>query len=602
MSEDKKKDNSAVDEAVAREAVKEAAVMRDRARDNRGSAKKRRIMILAALAIAAGLYFYFGGTTEDANTGVIFTKVEKGPLVINITEAGSVKASDQIIIKSEVEGRPSILYVVPEGTRVTKGQLLVELDTSDLIEKRVSQDITVQNNESAFISAKEELEIVTNQSQSDVELAELKLRFAKEDLEKYREGEYPNKLNDAQGSVTLAQEELERARDKYDWSQKLFDEDYLSETELRSDELSWKRSELSLKTAESNLDLLERYTYKRDIAQLESDVRQNEMALERTKRKANSDVVSAQARLRAREQEYNLQKERLDKYDEQIAKAKITAPEAGLVIYATSTQNRRWNQEPLAEGQQVYERQELIYLPVGDAFVAEVEVHESNLRKIYPGLPARIRVDALAGKVFNGVISQISPLPDAQRMWSNPDLKVYKTLINIDNGGDVLKSGMNCQAEIIVEQYSDAMYLPVQSVVRVDKKPTVWVKTESGTEMREVQIGLDNNQFVHMLGGVEPGQEVMLTPPLAGSVSDHVREILEAVEIPTKEEAAKAAERRTDSLRDGDSGTLTVNAGEGQPQAGNETPAGGATRRRPRGGSGAGVAGGSGAGGAVPQQ
>ena len=592
MSEEKRNDNAPVDEAEVREAVKEAVAMRGGAGAGRGTPKMRGFAILVVLAIAAGAYFFFGRTYEDANSEVIFTKVEKGPLVINITEAGSVKARDQIIIKSEVEGRPSILYIVPEGTRATKGQLLVELDTSDLLEKRVSQDITVQNSESAYISAKEELEIVTNQSQSDVELAELKLRFAKEDLEKYREGEYPNKLNDAQGSVTLAQEELERARDKYDWSKKLFEENYLSETELRSDELSWKRSELSLKTAESNLDLLERYTYKRDIAQLESDVRQNEMALQRTKRKANSDVVSVQARLRAKEQEFNLQKERLDKYDEQIAKAKITAPEAGLVIYATSTQNRRWNQEPLAEGQQVYERQELIYLPVGDAFVAEVEVHESNLRKIYPGLPARIRVDALAGKVFNGVISRISPLPDAQRMWSNPDLKVYKTLINFENGEDVLKSGMNCQAEVIVEQYADAMYLPVQSVVRVEKNPAVWVRTERGTEMREVEIGLDNNQFVHVLSGVEPGQEVMLTPPLADSVSDNVREVLDAVVIPTKEEAAQAAERRGE----GESGAFNGNGNDGKPQPGGEAPAGGAARKRPSGGAGGGGAAGSGGG------
>ncbi|NLB68175.1 MAG: HlyD family efflux transporter periplasmic adaptor subunit [Lentisphaerae bacterium] len=545
--------------------------------------EKKKVLVTVLLLVAGLLAYLFVNNTKEDDSDVIYTKVQRGPLVINITEAGSVRARDQIIIKSEVEGRPAILYLVPEGTRVNKGDLLVELDTSDLVEKRVTQDITVQNNESGFISAKEELEIVTNQSQSDVELAELKYRFAKEDLEKYREGEYPNKLNDTQGSVTLAQEELERARDKYDWSKRLFEENYLSETELRSDELSWKRSELSLKTAESNLDLLERYTYKRDIAQLESDVRQAEMALERTKRKANSDIVSAQAKLRARELEYNRQKERLDKYDEQIEKAKIIAPNSGLVIYATSTQNRRWNQEPLAEGQQVYERQELIYLPIGDSFVAEIDVHETNLRKIYKGLPARIRVDALVGKVFSGVISQISPLPDAQRMWSNPDLKVYKTRINIENGGDVLKSGMNCQAEIIVEQHSDALYVPVQCVVQVDKKPVVWVKTSNGSEMREVEIGLDNNQFVHILGGLSEGEEVMLTPPLFSSVSDDTQQFLEDVEIPLKKESVEIVEQDKEDVPAENETPERLDKGIMKPRnPGESSHEAGETRRKPR--------------------
>ena len=92
------------------------------------------------------------------------------------------------------------------------------------------------------------------------------------------------------------------------------------------------------------------------------------------------------------------------------------------------------NAEPLAEGQEVYERQELIYLPVGDEFIGEIKVHETNLKKIYPGLPVRIRIDALPGQIFQGKIAKIAPLPDAQSMWMNPDLKVYNTQVVIEDG------------------------------------------------------------------------------------------------------------------------------------------------------------------------
>ena len=496
------------------------------------------IACAAVVAIGAGALLLSRGD-DSANAATIFAKVIEGPLVININEAGSIKPREQIIIKSDLEGRSTILFLVPEGTRVRKGDTLVELDTASLEERRISQDITVQNNESSMINARENLDIVENQALSNIELAELKLRFAKEDLEKYREGEYPRKLNVANGDITISEEKLQRAKDKYEWSQKLFAEGFISETELKSDELSWKSAELDLKNMRGGLELLEKYTYKREIAQLESDVWQNEMSLNRTKARANSDIVSAQVHLRAREMEYNRSADWLKKLEEQIVKARIIAPMDGLVIYATSAQNRWGNQEPLAEGQEVRERQELIFLPTADTFIAEINMHESNLKKVYPGLPVRVKVDAVPGVVFKGEVAKISPLPDAQQMWANPDLKVYKTLINIEGGGDVLKSGMNCKAEIIIEQYDNTLYLPVQSVARVDKIPNVWLKTPAGIIQTKVEIGLDNNSFVRIISGLKAGDDVMLKPPLSSSVSAESTETLDDVVIPTKEESLK---------------------------------------------------------------
>ena len=343
---------------------------------------------LLTVAIIGGVG-YFGyryyqkkkAAKASAEKTMIYAKVEEGPLVINLLESGSVKPREQITIKSQVEGRVSILYIRPEGERVKKDDLLVELDSSTLTDNRLNQDITVQNAEASYVQAQENLEVVKNQAKADIDKAELNLRFAEEDLIKYKDGEFPKNLNEAESRVTLAEEELKRAQDKLEWSSKLYEEKYLSETEYRSDQLSCHRYELDLKSAKNNLALLKDYTYKRQIAQLESDVSQSKMALERTQRSTRASVVQAEATLRARELELNRQKSRLEKMIDQIGKCKIMAPADGQVIYATSSQGpfRRMNAEPLAEGQEVYERQELIYLPVGDVFVAEIKVHETNL-------------------------------------------------------------------------------------------------------------------------------------------------------------------------------------------------------------------------------
>jgi HlyD family secretion protein len=533
----------------------------------------RRVVLLVVflgVCAAGGWYAYrtwFSGT-EEAPDAALFFKVAQGPLTISVTEAGTVKPREQEVIKSMLEGRTTILYLVPEGKRVDKGDLLVELDASSLLDEKVDQEIRVQNADASFVQAREGLEVAKNQAQSDVEKAELTLRFAKEDLEKYKEGEYPNELKVLEAKITLAKEELQRANEKLDWSKQLFNEKYLSATELQADELAAQKTKLDLELAENNLSLFKEYTYKRNIAQLSADVKQAEMALERVKRKASADVVQAEAQLRARESEFKRQKDKLDKIIEQIGKAKIVAPTDGLVVYATSAQfSWRGNVEPLAEGQEVRERQELIYLPTADTFIAEVKIHESSLKKVYVGLPVRLMIDALPGTTFTGKVSKIAPLPDPQSMFMNPDLKVYDTEIEIQGGGDVLRTGMSCQAEIIVAQYDDAVYVPVQSVIRIGRTPTVFVKEGTTVESRKVEIGLDNNRMVRVISGLKPGEEVLMTPPLdAGAAAVENDDTMEKVDIPER----PVDTRRTSGGRG--TGGGTTNGAPGQAEAAQRAP------------------------------
>ena len=182
------------------------------------------------------------------------------------------------------------------------------------------------------------------------------------------------------------------------------------------------------------------------------------------------------------------------------------------MIYATSamTGGRRFNTEPLIEGREVREREELIFLPTTASSKAEVSIHESNLEKIRMGLPAIISVDALPGRKYLGRLASIAPLPDAQSMWMNPDLKVYNTEIFLEDNDESLRTGMSCQAEIIVAKYDDCLYVPVQSVIQVGRQPTVFVVKGKTVEERRVEMGLDNNRMVHIISGLSEGEEVQI--------------------------------------------------------------------------------------------
>jgi HlyD family secretion protein len=474
-------------------------------------------LVVVIVAVVMALQWLVSSGSADSTTE-LFAPVERGRLMISISESGAVKSRQQIIIKSEVEGRPTILYLIDEGTDVKKGDLLVELDASDLEESKISQQITVQNAEASLVSAETDLGVTKSQSDSDVASAELDYSFAQLDLEKYIEGEYPNELKQAESDIALAQEELEQAKNDCEGSRKLEAQGYITQNELKSDELALKRAEISLTRANNALRLLQEYTHKRKLAKLESDVEQMKAALERVKSKAAAEVVQAQANLRAKQSEYDRQKAKLEKTIDQIAKCRIVSPVDAMVVYSTTGKaDRRGNTEPLAEGQEIRERQELIYLPTASAMSAEIKIQESSLRKVAVGMPVKITVDALPDKTFYGKVSKIGLLPDAQSMWMNPDLTVYSTEINLQGDMQGLRPGMTCRAEIIVDRYEDALYLPIQAVTRVDGKPTVYVQNGGGSEARAIETGLDNNRFIRVISGLDEGEMVSLAPPLQPS-------------------------------------------------------------------------------------
>ncbi|MGJ8636465.1 MAG: efflux RND transporter periplasmic adaptor subunit [Phycisphaerales bacterium] len=479
--------------------------------------KKILVLIVFVLLIGGG---YLGinavkkATAEKDAVEVMFT-VERGPLTINLTETGTIKSRDQHIVKSQVEGRTSIIYVIDEGSIVKKGDLLVELDSSELQDRLVDQQIKVENTEADFVSSKETLEVTKIQNQANIARAAQDNQFAIEDKVKYLDGEWPKLLMKAESDVTLADEDYRRATDEFVWSEKLFKEKYLSETEYRADELSKKRAELQVALAREDLRLLKEFTHTRKLTELDSEIEQKALALERVKREAASSLVQAEARERAFGAELTRQKLKLEKIEDQISKTKITAPADGMVVYATSAQfSWRGDTQPLDEGQEVWERQELIHLPTADSMMVVIRVHETALGKVQLDQEAEITIDALPGRRFKGRVTKIAPLPDATSVFMNPDLKVYDTQIMIDGIYPEIRTGMSCKASILVEDFDDAMSVPIQAVVGRDGESIVYVSNGKTNTPRVVETGLDNNAMVHVLAGLEPGDEVMLTPPL----------------------------------------------------------------------------------------
>ena len=335
--------------------------------------------------------------------------------------------------------------------------------------------------------------------------------------------------------------------------------------DLKSDELNRDSIKSQEEQAEISLALFRRYDFTKAVEQLLSDYKEAGRELERTHARARSRLAQADARLKSSKAQLDQRKERLDKTTKQLAACTIKASAPGLVVYSSTGGDmfRRMQRGLIEEGATVYERQSIIQLPNTAEMIAEVSVHESSVDKVRPGQKATIMVDAFPDQKFTGQVLKVALLPDAQRSFMSPDLKVYTTQVAIEGTNQSLKPGMSVKVEILVEQLNDVLIVPVQVVANREGKKMCYVSASNTPEQREVRTGAFNDTFVQIVSGLTEGEQVLLNPPrvlesTGGRTVTQAKEGPRQAEEPASEsmvgeraERGQSGERRPDRAQGG---------------------------------------------------
>jgi RND family efflux transporter MFP subunit len=344
--------------------------------------------------------------------------------------------------------------------------------------------------------------------------------------------------------------------------------------------------------------LLEQFDFPRQKAELEADVHEFERQLERVKLQAEAKLADFEAALRSSEAKLALDREKLEKLDKQLASATIVAPVAGMVVYAVEEQSRWGGGEPLREGAQVREGQDIITIPSSNGFVAQASVHESVLEKVAVGQGCLVSVDAIPGKTFRGEVKFKAVLPDQNSWFANPDLRVYRTEVKIVESDPALRPGMSCSVEILVDEIEDATYVPVQAVFLDGGEPICFVSAGGSVELRKVETGENNGKQVVIEGGLEPGEVVLLALPQGVELRPAVESPASVEGLPTLGDAMQAG------AANGAPGGARADWSGGRPSgenSGGERPRGdGGGRPRGEGGGGRPAGGGTPGGASRP--
>lgn len=487
------------------------------------------VLVVAVPAIAWFLLPRFSWSSQDK--GPIVHRVERGVFLHEITERGNIESASNVEIRCEVKAKGSagttIIEIVPEGTYVKAGDLLVRLDSSALESEQTQQQIVCSNSEAAVIQAK-------NQYDSAI--------IAKQE---YLEGQFRQEMQTIQSQIFVAEEDLRRAQEYLSYSERLAAKGYVTALQLEADRFAVEKAKNELDTAKTKLEVLEKYTKQKRLIDLDADIK------------------TAEAKLLAEQRSHELDLEKLDLTESQIEKCTIYAPEAGQVVYANETNRRGGSEIIIEEGTTVREQQVIIRLPDPKRMQVEAKINESKVSLVEEEMPVRVRLDAFPDLELPGTVTKVNEYP-APTSWFNSNVKEYETKIAINEANSKLRPGLTAEVKIFVERLDDVIQVPVQAVFEHGGRHyAAVVEGERDPVARQVVLGSTNDSFVVIEKGLEENELVVL-----GAVA--LRDDLDLPEIPkTKNNAPPVAGPRP--------------AGSNRPESGSGRPARGGGSDKPGG-------------------
>jgi HlyD family secretion protein len=436
--------------------------------------------------------------------------ITRGDLEVTLAQRGLLDSARNIIVSSECDWTCRIISLIPEGTWVEQGEVVVELDSSELTERLKEREIALIGAQADTIKAKEVLSMQELENQSSLAKSELAFTLARLDLEKYEQGEFPKAEKEARAAVALAKEDVSRATERYEYTARLVRKGYESPVKLEQERLSLMRYENKLSNVERELNLLNNHTRRRMMTQLSAGVVDSQSELARVEKIANIAVLNRQVQLHTRQKRLEATQEYVDRLRKSIAACTIRAPRSGEIIYANDGSVR----DEIVEGEMVRNKQEVVRIPDLSNMDVRLRIHESLIEGVRQGLPASVQIDAYPELRLTGRVVSVSRVPTTGDGF-NSDLKEYDATVRIDTGSapaEFLKPGLTAQVQILMDRQYDCLHVPVQSVVNVGGQNVVFVAAATGIEHRLIEVGLNSDTAVEVVSGLNESDRVLLSP------------------------------------------------------------------------------------------
>jgi HlyD family secretion protein len=432
------------------------------------------------------------------------TAVARGSIASTVSATGNIEPAAQVALSFRSAGRVDKVLVTA-GQPVAAGQLLAELETTDLAlaiaQARISLEISEAQlakletppDPSDIAAAQAAVEV----AQASVAGAEAALRSAQASYRDLLAGP-----SEAQRTVNLAQ--VRQAEANLKTAQQAYNEvRYRPDLGMLPQSAELERATIAYEVARAQAALSEEPPTQAQISAALNGIAQAQVQL----RQAQSSVVTARNNLKtllegpsendlaiARAQVRQAQLNQLQA-ETGLANAQLLAPRNGVISQVNVRQGELSGALPA------------IVLTDLESFHMTVLVDEIDVRQVQVGQPVRLSVDALPDSEITGTVTQISPTAN-----NVSGVIAYEVTVTPDPTDAPLRAGMSATAIITTAQVDNVVLLPNRfiQIDRQSRRAYVYRMVNGEPVLQEVQLGLRNERESQILAGLTDGDEVAL--------------------------------------------------------------------------------------------
>lgn len=448
-----------------------------------------------------------------------------------VTVTGALKPLNEVQIRSPFGGAITTMW--PNGTKAKKGDLILEIDTEHIQDRvdRARDELAIKEAEQTKARqfakrrrARARLNVV--RAAERVKIATLRLDLVKEGATEDELAEGEKRVKNAELIHASLQEEFKIMRELVKGGVETQDKIESLGLELETARIDLEKSRLEREKLRARPEKIELEEQRLELSLAKNDFENSQNQEASIKKATKAQVERFNAGIRR-------VKQKLRRDEQTMKRAKIRAPQDGIILWGSGHWGRGWYPGAYAHHFSV-----VMSLPDYDRMKVMTQIAEDRIGNIEVGTRAIVRIGAYPERRFDGKIIRIAQLArdafENRGSWvktaiGNADRQVFDIEIGIEGEIPRLLPGFRCQCEIILAELDDVVFVPKNAVFyqaareknKTDKngktgktaRPYVLPVAEPGRR-RFVTLGPANDRFQVIAKGAKSGETFLLTPPV----------------------------------------------------------------------------------------
>lgn len=450
-------------------------------------------------------------SSQDADE-VMTVLVQPKSFSIEVRTVGELEAAQSKIISSAIRGDyGKVIELIPDGTDVEPGELLVRMDPTPFEQKIDELSSKLAEQEVHIETLEKTLQWEIKYTQHELKASDFEVETAGLELNKIINGDGPLETHRLRSAMQKAQVKYDELAQYSNDILKLESEGYLNSSEVKATFRKLDDEKQSFEDLKMQYESYINHVLPMQIKKAETNLKKINANREQLVRSGKYKVGVACTNLRQAMQTKEDLEKQIDNAENELALTEIYSTAPGMVVHREEYRQSSQKRKPRV-GDVLVRNQAIMEIPDLSSMIVRTKVREVDLNKIEIGKPVTIEVDAYPRTFFKGTVDLIGILAMSE-ISKMADEKYFEVKITLNNTDNRLRPGMTARVTIHSGVVGNKLSIPIHALFEQDKVPCCYVKTEDGYMQRRIDIGRNNEHWVEVISGINEGDQVALSLP-----------------------------------------------------------------------------------------